>query len=87
MTSPLEAKVEFVTQCWINLLPFQPPDKYTVNRWLLEHGSETVIAAIKEVVLKRAKLNNDMERSHALRLTGAICCSVRRLKKHQQNAA
>ena len=87
MTSPLEVNVELVTQCWIELLPFQPPDKYTVNRWLLEHGIETVIAAFKEVVLKRAKLNNNMERSDALKLTGAICCSVRRFKNHQQTAA
>ena len=58
---------------WADLLPYKPPDAYTLNQWLLSHGVESVTYAIKETSLKRVKLNGQMEREDALRLCGAIC--------------
>lgn len=71
-----------VIQTWESLLPFEPPDKFTINLMLRQHGLETVLYSIEEVAVKRAKLNGEMERQYALRLSGAIACSVTRRKRH-----
>lgn len=71
-----------VTQLWSDLLPFEAPDRFKVNLWLRQHGAETVLYAVEQTATKRAKLNGDMTRDHAIRLCGAICCSVTREKRH-----
>ena len=70
-----------VMETWAELLPFDPPDKFTVNLMLRQHGLETTLYAIEQVATKRAKLNGQMEREYAMRLCGAICCSMTRLKQ------
>jgi hypothetical protein len=81
-TTPQEMRVLTVTRLWTDLLPFNPPEAYTLNLWVLSHGVETVFYAVKETGLKRVRLNGDFSRDHAIRLCSAICCSVTREKKH-----
>jgi hypothetical protein len=74
-------ELESVLQLWNELLPFEPPDKFAVNLWLRQHGVETVLYAIEQTAIKRAK-GGEMHREFAIRLSSAICCSVTRAKKH-----
>jgi hypothetical protein len=69
-------------QLWADLLPYETPDQYTINLFIRRHGVETVHYAVEQVALKRSKLNGQMERPYALRLFGAVCCSVTRARKH-----
>jgi hypothetical protein len=71
-----------VMQAWESLLPFEAPDKFTVNLLLRQHGLETTLYAIEETAIKRCKVGDQMERTYALRLVGAIACSVTRRKRH-----
>ncbi len=82
MSDQPNTELSSVMQVWQSLLPFDAPDKFTVNLMLRQHGLETTLYAVEETAVKRAKLNGDMERSYALRLCGAIACSVTRRKKH-----
>jgi hypothetical protein len=79
-----EIKVASVMQRWAELLPFEPPDAYLVNRLVFQHNVETVMYAVQEIALKRVKMNGQMERPYALRLFGAVCCSVTRAKKQHR---
>jgi hypothetical protein len=83
--TPQEQKVASVVALWKELLPFTPPDQYLINVWVLTHGLDTVLYAVKEVALKRVKLNGDLVRDVAIRLCGAICCNVAKQRAH--NAA
>ena len=69
-------------QLWADLLPYETPDQYTINLLIRQHGLQTVHYAVEQVALKRSKLNGQMDGSTALRLFGAVCCSVTRAKKH-----
>jgi hypothetical protein len=82
MSDQPNADFNSVLQTWESLLPFEPPDKFTVNLLLRQHGLETTLYAVEETAVKRAKLGGEMERPYALRLCGAIACSVTRRKKH-----
>jgi hypothetical protein len=75
-------ELESITELWNSLLPFEPPDKFTINLMLRQHGLETVVYGVEETAVKRSKLGGQMERPYALRLCGSICCSVTRAKKH-----
>ena len=79
----LGTELESVLQLWNELLPFEPPDKFAVNLWLRQHGVETALYSIEQAAIKRAK-GVEMGREYAIRLCGAICCSVTRAKKHQE---
>lgn len=81
-TTPQEERVLSVAALWADLLPFNPPETYRLNLWEMSHGLEVVLHAIKEVSLKRVKLGGDMTREQAIRLVGAIACSVSRRKRH-----
>jgi hypothetical protein len=80
------AELESVMQLWSELLPFEPPDKFAVNLWLRRHGVETALYSIAQAAIKRAK-GGEMGREYAIRLCGAICCSVTRAKKQCQVTA
>jgi len=71
---------------WADLLPYEAPDQYEINLLLHRHGVEVVHYAVEQVALKRSKLNGQMERPHALRLFGAVCCSVTRAKKQHKSS-
>jgi hypothetical protein len=49
---------------------------FTINIWLCQHGAETVLYAVEQVALKKAKFNGAMTRAEAYRMTSAIFCSV-----------
>jgi hypothetical protein len=65
-----------------SVLDSAPRDKFTVNLLLRQHGLETTLYAIEETAIKRCKVGGEMERPYALRLVGAIACSVTRRKRH-----
>jgi hypothetical protein len=78
-------ELESVSQLWNELLPFDLPDKFTINLMLRQHGLETVMYGVEETAVKRSKLGGQMERPYALRLFGAVCCSVTRAKKQHRS--
>jgi hypothetical protein len=74
-------ELESVTELWNSLLPFDPPDKFTINLMLRQHGVETVQYAIEQTAVRRSK-GDQMDRQAAIRLSNAICCSVTRHKQY-----
>ena len=74
-------ELQSVTELWNSLLPFEQPDKFTLNLWLRQHGIETVHYAIEQAAVRRSK-GDQMDRQAAIRLSNAICCSVTRHKQY-----
>jgi hypothetical protein len=82
MSDQLTAELTSTQQLWSALLPYEGPDQYAINLLLRQHGVETVHYAVEQVALKRSKVSGQMDGTTAIRLFGAVCCSVTRAKKH-----